>query len=551
MALRALMLGKKIRDAKTRLEELRAKDRDFERREAELEAAIEEAETEEDKSAVEEMINEFEEEKAGHEEEKKNLETEISEMEAELDEVTKEPPAGRSAARGEEKRGENRIMETRRKFFGMSVEERDAFFANENVKDFLQRTRELAAQKRAITGAELTIPTEVLDLIRENVNLYSKLAGRVRLRSVSGKSRQNVMGSIPEAVWTEACASLNELSFGFAQTEVDGYKVGGIIYICESTLEDSDYNLATEIITALGMAIGIALDRAILYGTGVKMPLGIVTRLIQDSQPADYPATARPWADLSETNLITISGKTGIALFQELARSTKVVKGKYSMGVKFWAMNEATYTDLKVEAMSINAAGAIVSAQTDTMPVVGGDVIVLSDEIIADGNIVVGYGDLYLLAERAGSDFQRSDEFKFSDDLVAFKGRARYDGTPVIAEGFAAIGLGAAPATDATFPGDDANDTRLTGISIGSVELSPEFNPETLVYTLTAADASNAVTASPSQARAKVTLAYEGKTYPNGGSVKWTADGSAHPLTITVETGVSVRTYTVNVTKSA
>ena len=61
---------------------------------------------------------------------------------------------------------------------------------------------------------------------------------RVRLRTVSGESRQNIMGDMPEAVWTEACASLNELSFGFSQTEVDGYKVGGIIYICAATLED-------------------------------------------------------------------------------------------------------------------------------------------------------------------------------------------------------------------------------------------------------------------------------------------------------------------------
>lgn len=279
------------------------------------------------------------------------------------------------------------------------------------------------------------------------------------------------------------------------------------------------------------------------------MPLGIVSRLAQDSQPSDYPTVSRPWEDLSGTNLITISGKTGLALFQELAKSTKVIKGKYSRGVKFWAMNESTYTDLMVEAMSINAAGAIVSAQGATMPVVGGDIVVLSDDIITDGNIIVGYGDLYLLAERAGSSFARSDEYRFADDQVAFKGTARYDGAPIIAEGFAAIGIGSAPATDATFPGDTANDTTLTDLSIGSLSLSPTFNPETLSYTATATAASDAVTANPTQARAKVTLTYNGKNYPNGGSVKWLADSTAHPLEIEVENGVSVRTYTVQVTK--
>ena len=439
-------------------------------------------------------------------------------------------------------------MNTRKKFFGMNAQERDAFFASEAVKDFLQRTRDMAMQKRTVTGADLTIPTVVLELIRENIESYSKLVSRVRLRSVSGRGRQNVMGAMPEAVWTEACASLNELDFGFSQTEVDGYKVGGVIYICIATLEDSDYDLASEIITALGASIGIAVDKAILYGTGVKMPQGIVTRLAQQSAPSDYPAVARPWEDLHTTNLITITGKTGIALFQELARATKVIKGKYSNGAKLWVMNESTYTDLIVEAMNINAAGAIVSAQGATMPVVGGDIMVLSDDIIADGNIVVGYGDLYLLAERAGATFARSDEYRFADDQAAFKGTARYDGKPIIAEGFAAIGIGAAPVTSAVFPGDTANDATLAALTVGSLALSPAFDADKLTYTATATGTSDTVTASPKQARARVTITHGSKTYPNGAAIKW--NSGANKVEIAVEMGVSRRVYTVTVTKS-
>ena len=97
------------------------------------------------------------------------------------------------------------------------------------------------------------------------------------------------MGAIPEAIWTEACAKLNELDFSFNQVEVDGYKVGGVVYICQATLEDSDLNLAYEIMEGMGASIGISVDKAILYGTGVKMPLGIATRLAQTSEPDNYP----------------------------------------------------------------------------------------------------------------------------------------------------------------------------------------------------------------------------------------------------------------------
>ena len=284
MALRQIMLRTKIDKKKAELEALRGKDKDFAAREAELETAIGEAQTDEEQTVIGEQVEQFESEKAAHEAAKRALETDITGLEAELEAAEKMPPQ-EPEKRAMKVKGAQRVRMSRKKFFGMDAQERDAFFADEEVKAFLQRTRDIASEKRAVKGTDLTIPTVVLDLIRENIMDYSKLVNRVRLRTVSGKARQNVMGTIPEAVWTEMCAKLNEIDFGFTQTEVDGYKVGGVIYICVATLEDSDYNLASEIINALGIAIGIALDKAILYGVGTKMPLGIATRLGQTSEP--------------------------------------------------------------------------------------------------------------------------------------------------------------------------------------------------------------------------------------------------------------------------
>lgn len=498
MALRAIMLKAKIDKKREELKKLKEKDAEFATREAELETAIGEVQTEEEQQVVSGQVETFETEKKEHDEKKENLEKEIEDLENDLKKEEQQPA---EPVRAREPKGEKRTMENRRKFFGMNAQERTAFFANENVKNFLQRVRELGFEKRAVKGADLTIPTEILDLIRENIMDYSKLVRRIRVRTVSGKARQTVMGTVPEAVWTEMCAKLNEIDFGFTQTEVDGYKVGGVIFICKATLEDSDLDLAEEIITALGIAIGIALDKAILYGFGTKMPLGIVTRLEQTSEPSDYPANARTWVDLHTSNVITIdSGKTGLEFFKEIVAAGGKAKNKYARGTKFWAMNENTYTKVKIEAMNFNMAGAIVSVQDGTMPVAGGDIEVLSEDIIADNNIVCGYGELYLLAERAGSEFERSDEYKFAEDQVAFKGSARYDGEPVIAEGFVSIGLGSAPAKSATFAGDKANDASLIDLTIGTETLNPTFDSNKFNYTIASATGeSGAVTATPAQ----------------------------------------------------
>lgn len=455
--LKALMLRKKIDDKKKALAKLRATAVELEKREKELETDINEAKTEEEREVVENAVTQYEHEKTSNEKEIGDLETEITDMEQELDEIEKKQDASKTGESSETRKEKN-AMKTRMKFFGMNAQERDAFFADEAVKTWLERVREMVKSKRSITGAELLIPEIALDLVKETVLKYSKLYQHINVKSVPGKARQNIMGAIPEAVWTEMCGVLNELNLSFNNVEVDGYKVGGFVAICNAVLEDSDIVLATEIISALGQAIAYALDKAILYGKGTKMPLGIVTRLTQTEKPSDYPTTGRTWENLSSSNVIAITGKTDAALFKELVIAAGNAKANYSHGEMFWAMNEKTFTKLVANALSINAAGAIVTGQSGTMPVIGGTIEKLS--FIPDDVIIGGYGDLYLLAERAGTALAQSEHVRFIEDQTVFRGTARYDGLPVIAEGFVAIGInGTKPTAAVVFAEDVANKT--------------------------------------------------------------------------------------------
>ena len=462
MALKVLLLRKKLTDMQTSLADLERTAQGFETREAELAADIEAAQTDEERSVVEAAVEAFEQERSQNTTDIEQLRTDIADMENQIREAEETSRQARSG-QGEhhEERKDDHTMnnaETRTRFFGMTAQQRDAFMARDDVKEFLQRVRELSHEKRSVTGAELLIPTVMLDLLRQNICEYSKLISKVNLRSVPGKARQTVAGAIPEAVWTEMCAKLNELAVSFTAVEVDGYKVGGFIAICNAVLEDSDISLAQEIITSLGASIGYALDKAIIYGTGTKMPMGIVTRLAQSVQPETYPATARAWADLHTSNIKTITeaNSAGAKLFQNVLKAFGAAKSKYSRGIKFWAMNETTYNTFMAESMSINATGVVVSGMNGTMPVVGGDVVLL--DFIPDNNIIAGYGDLYLLAERAGTALAQSEHALFTDDQTVFKGTARYDGLPVIAEGFVAIGINAvAPTTSMSFATDSAN----------------------------------------------------------------------------------------------
>lgn len=566
MALKALMLRKRIDEKQKALDELRAMSEDFAQRESELAKAIEEItpeSTDEERTTVEEAVEAFDAEKADHEKKVSDLEAEVDGLRTELNELEAQQEAPAPAPVEEtpapvaetETRKETIHMETRvRKNAIGDMRARIApYMERDDVKSFLNTAKSCMVEKRALTGVGLLIPEVFLGVLRENLPNYSKLYSRVNVMPVSGDGRMVIAGTVPEAVWTEACANLNELDLTFNSVEVGSYKVGGYFAVCNATLEDAEIDLAAEIMVALAQSIGLALDKAILYGTGNRMPLGIVTRLAQTSDPGTDPPTARPWVDLHTSNIRSIeAGVTGAALFSELAIDSGYAKGKYARGSKIWCMNEQTYTALMASAVNFTAAGAIVSGVNGTMPVIGGDIIVL--DFIPANVIIGGYFDLYPLAERAGARFGTSEHAFFLADQTVFKGTARYDGKPAIAEAFVAIGLnGVTPNASMTFAPDIANAApALSALTIGTLTLSPTFDPATYTYTSTAATAGTAkVSATLLDSKDSVTITHNGNAIKNGGTVTWAAGLNTIAITVTNNSDPSaVSVYTVAVTAS-
>ena len=461
--LRALMLRKKINDAKKELEALRAKDSDFETRAAELQkrtdeaaSAIDEANTDEEKQVVEETVTAIENDQAALDTEKAendqkiaDLENEVSEMETELEKIEDEQRAKPVPASEPEtptvitpdgvkitERTTNKMFKTR-SLRTMSIEQRAALVAREDVQKTLAEVRTFIKEKRTVSGQNLTIGETILGLVRENILDYSKLYARVNATTTNKDGRVIVQGIVSEAIWTECCAALNELDLEFGQVELDCYKVAGYLLLCNAAIEDSDIDLLDAVVVGLSQSIGYALDKAIIYGTGTKMPTGVVTAI----------------ADIATQKVTVSSSDHDKKFFQDLIGAASKADSKYSRGVKTWVMNDKTYGIIQQEAVAVDGSGAYVSVVNGVMPAIGGDIVVIPS--IPDNNIVMGYFDLYALLEKKGITIDTSEHVKFLDDQTVVRGRGRYDGKPVIKKAFVAIGLGSAPTTEVEFPGQD------------------------------------------------------------------------------------------------
>jgi HK97 family phage major capsid protein len=481
VALKQLILRKKLEAARAEADKHRAARSALEQRQADLlireraaEAALNELSpesTQEERDAVDQEAETIEAEQtsveqdiAAHDAEQTRLDGVVSGIEAEVEQLDERsaPPANetKTTPAPQEQRGRREFfMKNRTKFFD-TIEQRDAFFAREEVKGFIDQVRASrgGSQNRAVSGATLTIPDTMLAIMRDNMTLYSKLIKYVSVKPIRGESRQPIMGAVPEAVWMEVTGALNELDMSVGLITMDAYLLGGFIPIANPYLEDSDLNLGMEIMDQLGKAIGKALDRAIVYGTGTNMMTGFVTRLAQSSQPSSWDANAPAWTDLSSSNIkkLNIASTSGATFFAALAAVLGIPKPEYSDGQAVWIMNRKTHMDIKAKLAAFDAAGALVAGLGNQMPIIGGDIVEL--ETIGDYEIAGGFLSLFIVGERSGAVLSSSEHVRFIQNQTVFKGLARYDGKPAFGEGFVLVSYdNTDAATTTTWPVDYAN----------------------------------------------------------------------------------------------
>ena len=466
MALRQILITRRLKEIEAEraalnadiaaVSERRVK---WQAREAAAVAALDEINDDtpaEERAAFESETNEIEPEDAAiRADEEKKLKDELSEIETRAAHSGKQTPAEpktqKTTMRGDI------TMDRYNAEYRAKIS--DAW-KDEGVRRWVSETRDLAI--RGITNTSLAVPTVMLPILRERITNYSKLMPLVTVKAITGEGKQNIIGAAPEAVWTDTVGKFNALAFTMTQVKMAGEKVEGYIPVPNPYLQDSSEDLAALVVDMLGQAIGLAIDKAILYGTGTNMPVGIVPRLVATSSPAWWGASTAPtFTNLSTTHVgkQSATSVTGNALLKEMLKILGTVKNVYNMGgeEKTWVMNPATWASIKVDTLASNAAGALVAGVNNTMPILGGNVVELT--FMPENVVVGGYFAQYLLGERRGVEFRKSEPANFLDDQTVFAGVARYDGRPIAGEAFAAFSLNttAVSGTAVTFAQDAAN----------------------------------------------------------------------------------------------
>ncbi|MGN8648321.1 phage major capsid protein [Gracilibacillus sp. HCP3S3_G5_1] len=224
MALKQLVLSKKLEQRKSTLEELIEKEEGFNTRADELEQSIEEAENEEEVATVEDEIAKLEKEQEELNEEKTNLEQEIEDIEKEIEQLNENTPKNNERGSREMSKENLEVREGINRYVKTKGEARDGFTSVEGGALIPEEL--LSAQKQ---------PEDTLDLSKYvRVVPVNSGAGKYPLIKKSGSKMVSVeeLKNNPEL----AKPVIEDVAY-----DIETYR--GYIPVSQEAIDDADYDV--------------------------------------------------------------------------------------------------------------------------------------------------------------------------------------------------------------------------------------------------------------------------------------------------------------------
>jgi HK97 family phage major capsid protein len=413
--LKQLKLAKSIELKREELKKVEAKAEALVKRSDDAKEALKEALNDDDIKTVEIEINNIDAENVEIENEKKTIQAEIEELEVELEDV-KERSAKTITDKKTRAKGE---IEPMNRLQVRELLKTGEYYKRSEVVEFYEKFKNL----RAVTGGELTIPEVIVNRIMDILGDYSTLYPLVDKIQVKGTARVLIDTDTTPASWVEQNASLPTGDVGtLAYLDFDGFKVGKVTFVDNYLLQDSVINLDEYVSKKIARAIALALDIAILNGTGAggKQPTGIIPSIAVGNQVTVAEATATMADYVKPIGLID----TGLDSVGEIRA----------------VMKRATYYNYFLEmSINVNANGDIVGKLPNlTRPDILG-IPVTFNNAMADDKVLFGDFDQYTLVERENIAIDNSEHVRFVEDQMAFRGKGRFDGKPTKPDAFVII----------------------------------------------------------------------------------------------------------------
>lgn len=321
-------------------------------------------------------------------------------------------------ARKIEQPKEKSHMEFNQETIVSAPEFRSAYLKNLQGKQLSEI--EQRALTTAANSAGAAVPTQTLNTIIDKLRQSSVLFPLVKVSYIPGNVSIVVANAKNAASWNTEGADGTAADDTVVKVNLAGYELIKLVEISAAASSMTIDAFESYIAEEIGRQLGIAIENAILNGSGSGQPQGILTGITWD---ATNQVTWAANAELSYDNLLA-----GVALLPTL----------YHPRAVFIMNRKALFNSVRKIKTTTGEPIFSYNAQESFAGSIFGYKVIVND-YIADNNILFGDLSQYYMNFAQQPSIETSIEAGFRSGKKVFRGLAVADGRPALTEAFVKI----------------------------------------------------------------------------------------------------------------
>jgi HK97 family phage major capsid protein len=405
--------------------------------------------------------------------------------------------------------------------------------------------------KQALTDLDVVLPKTVIDAVFEDLIQDHPLLRYIDFQNTSGliEFMLNTNGT-QKATWGPLVGAITkELSSGFKKVSLTLNKLSAFIPVAKSMLDLGPKWLDRFLRSILFEAIANGLEEAAVTGTGKDMPIGMDRQVGTGVTVVDgvYP----------QKEAIKILSLDPVTYGNLIASMALDANGKPRNITKVMMLvNPIDYLKKVMPATTVRTADGRYANDVFAFP---------TDPIqsihMPEGKAIIGLPKRYFMGIGTSKEgkIEYDDSFKFLDDERVYLIKLYGHGEPLDNNAFVVVDItDLKPSANQVFITNPEGapvpvyypifDARLSGVTVGALDLSPEFNKSIFYYEVATSNATNVITATALVEDATIEILVNDAAHTNGTAATWTTGENI--VSISVTSGTETETYTLVVTKS-
>ncbi len=271
-------------------------------------------------------------------------------------------------------------------------------------------------------GVEKFMPPTIFERVFEDLKKNHPLLSKIKFENTTASTEWISRNNDAEAAWwgTLTTAITKKLEVAFKKEKTELYKLSAFVPVCKSMLDLGPAWLDKFVREILMESLAVALELAIVAGTGKEQPIGMIKNLSGAVIEGVYPdKTAKAITDLKPATL----GK------EIMAPLTK--NGTRTVASVLMIVNPVDYWE-KIFA----ATTMLTNTGTYVYGVLPIPAEIIQSVAVPSGKMIAGMAKDYFMGVGSTQKIDYSDQYKFLEDERTYMAKQYANGKPQDNESF-------------------------------------------------------------------------------------------------------------------